>query len=98
MAGYNVHSIALQVPKAELRRRRETVGVWATTTAGRSGSSRQQARRLNHRGRWVQVSRLGMPLVNEVVIPVGQKDKFNGSQPRDDGQFAAACSTPSWPT
>jgi hypothetical protein len=38
---------------------------------------------------WVQVSRLGMPLVNEVVIPVGKKDRFNASDPRDDQQFAS---------
>jgi hypothetical protein len=36
---------------------------------------------------WVQVSRLGMPLVNEVVIPLGKKDHFNASDPRDDAQF-----------
>jgi hypothetical protein len=39
-------------------------------------------------GPWVQVSRLGMPLVNEVVIPLLNKDVWNGSQPRDDAQFA----------
>src|SRR5262249_18389785 len=38
---------------------------------------------------WVQVSRLGMPLVNEVVIPLGQKDRFNASDPSDDQQFAS---------
>ena len=37
----------------------------------------------------MQVSRLGMPLVNEVVIPLGQKDRFNASEPTDDAQFAA---------
>jgi hypothetical protein len=49
---------------------------------------------LSSHGRWVQVSRLGQPLVNEVVIPVGQKDKFNGSQPVNDGQFAASVLKP----
>ena len=38
-------------------------------------------------GHWVQVSRLGMPLVNEVVIPLAKKDRFNASQPADDAQF-----------
>jgi hypothetical protein len=38
---------------------------------------------------WVQVSRLGMPLVNEVVIPLGLKDRFNASDPVNDGQFAS---------
>jgi len=45
-------------------------------------------------GGWVQVSRLGMPLVNEVVIPVGQKDRFNGSDPEQDGQFASFVQNP----
>jgi hypothetical protein len=43
----------------------------------------------NAEGRWVQVSRLGMPLVNEVVIPLGLKDRFNASDPVDDAQFAS---------
>src|SRR3954453_2712097 len=38
------------------------------------------------KGKWVQVSRLGNPLVNEVVIPLGQKDKFNRTQPKDDAK------------
>ncbi len=42
----------------------------------------------------VQVSRLGNPLVNEVVIPVGDKDKFNASEPEDDGQFASYVTDP----
>jgi hypothetical protein len=43
---------------------------------------------------WVQVSRLGMPLVNEVVIPLGRKDRFNASDPRDDQQFASLVLNP----
>jgi hypothetical protein len=43
---------------------------------------------------WVQVSRLGMPLVNEVVIPLGKKDRFNASDPRDDQQFASLVLNP----
>ena len=83
-------------PKAELVKGNEkTIGVWATTyrrsqrilNANKPGV-------LNHKGNWVQVARLGMPLVNEVVIPVGQKDKFNGSQPANDGQFAASVLKP----
>jgi hypothetical protein len=48
-------------------------------------------------GAWVQVSRLGMPLVNEVVIGLPDKDRFNGSRPRDDGQFADYVTNPSLP-
>jgi hypothetical protein len=87
VAGYNVHTIAVQVPIDQLLSGTEKVlGVWATT-------SRRMVRVLPnidettvpaHHGPWVQVARLGMPLVNEVVIPVGLKDKFNGAQPKDD--------------
>ena len=48
-------------------------------------------------GAWVQVSRVGMPLVNEVVIGLPDKDKFNGSSPRNDGQFAAYVTNPTLP-
>lgn len=48
-------------------------------------------------GAWVQVSRLGAPLVNEVVIGLPDKDRFNGSHPRDDGQFADYVTNPSLP-
>ena len=48
-------------------------------------------------GAWTQVSRLGMPLVNEVVIPVGQKDKWNGSIPSADGQFLSYVTDPELP-
>ena len=79
LAGFNVHSIALRVPKA-LRASSPIIGVWATasrptTTTRQSGSEATS-------GNFVQVSRLGMPLVNEVVIPVGQKDKME-RQPAD---------------
>ena len=48
-------------------------------------------------GPWVQVSRLGMPLVNEVVIGLPDKDRFNSSRPKDDGQFADYVTHPSLP-
>jgi hypothetical protein len=95
VAGYNTHTIAVQVPISVLKRGDASlpdpiIGVWSSTYrrqtrvfAGGDGSQ------LLHKGPWVQVSRLGMPLVNEVVIPLGQKDRFNASRPSDDGQFAA---------
>jgi hypothetical protein len=91
VAGYNTNAIALQVPEAKVTRNgrdvrgssspNAVVGVWASTerralqvtNSSSSGS-----------GKWVQVSRLGNPLVNEVVIPLGQKDKFNRTQPQND--------------
>ena len=63
------------------------VGVWASTERKRvqvAGSKSED----DGDGDWVQVSRLGNPLVNEVVIPLGLKDKFNSTQPADDAQYA----------
>lgn len=87
LSGYNTHSIAIQVPISRLLDSApsgETViGVWAT-------SSRQTTRVLGayglptNTGSFVQISRLGMPLVNEVVIPRALKDVFNGLAPKDD--------------
>ena len=80
LAGLNVNSIALQVPKRLLRGQNDDViGVWAT-------ASRRQVTVLNGdgtrtgKGHYVQVSRLGHPLVNEVVIPLGEKDRFNATR------------------
>lgn len=93
LAGANVHSIVLQVPVSRLLENDPVVGVWASTfrraervLAG-NGTVRNE-------GRWVQVSRLGMPLVNEVVIPRGMKDKFNATKPNFDDQFAGAVLKP----
>src|SRR5262249_943588 len=48
-------------------------------------------------GEYVQVSRLGMPLVNEIVIGLKDKNRFNNSQPKDDGQFADYVTNPTLP-
>ncbi|MGH8927903.1 MAG: DUF4331 domain-containing protein [Acidimicrobiia bacterium] len=87
--GYNVHSLVIEVPVPRLLQGDEDVlGIWTTAERRKNriftGNSGAQ---LQHTGPWVQVSRLGMPLVNEVVIPLGLKDRFNASQPVDDGQF-----------
>ena len=91
VAGYNVHSIVLQVPEAHVTRDgrpvadmkapNAVVGVWASTERPRRTVLAAGARR-SHGD--VQVSRLGNPLINEVVIPLGQKDKFNATAPKDD--------------
>ena len=73
LAGFNTNSVALQVPRRELTRGGQSiVGVWSTTD------------RKNSSGNYKQVSRLGQPLVNEVVIPYKVKDTFNGLKPKDD--------------
>ncbi len=95
LAGFNVHSIALRVPKSSLRGTSNVIGVWAT--ASRPQMTQRKAGAQTAYGPYVQVSRLGMPLVNEVVIPVGLKDTWNGSQPRDDGQFLSYVTSPEVP-
>jgi uncharacterized protein DUF4331 len=99
--GYNVNVMALQVPKSALAAggdpaRNPIVGVW--TTAERQSVRTQASNGTNKTsGPWVQVSRLGQPLVNEVVAPVGAKDLFSGSKPQNDGQFLAAVQDPEVP-
>jgi hypothetical protein len=90
LSGYNVNTIALQVPKADLAHGDDPViGVWSTTdrpsikVQGADGTQQ-------YKGKYVQVSRLGNPLVNEVVIPVGLKDAFNALKPQDDASVAPA--------
>ena len=96
LAGFNVHSLAVRVKKASLRSGNSPViGVWAT--ASRPTTTTRTAGSETSTGNFVQVSRLGMPLVNEVVIPVGQKDKWNGSKPSDDGQFLSYVTDPEVP-
>ncbi len=95
----NTHAICIKAPIASLQKNGLSVaqaanildpdfviGVWAS-------ASRQQIRTINgngtetHSGNWVQVSRLGMPLTNEVVIPIGQKDFWNSLTPYQDGTY-----------
>jgi hypothetical protein len=97
VAGYGVHSIVLQIPFKEVTRDGKSVsrpsdpnavvGVWASTERQKLQASGTD---VSH-GPFGQVSRLGNPLVNEVVIPLGKKDMFNRTQPQDDaknyGQF-----------
>ncbi len=103
VAGYNTHTIAIQVPISRLmayeggeRGAEPVIGVWAT-------ASRRSTRVLNgvegilegrgaesHTGDFVQVSRLGMPLVNEVVIPLALKDAFNNLRPEQDAGIYTA--------
>jgi hypothetical protein len=95
LAGFNVHSIAIQVPKNSLKGASPIIGVWATSS--RPATTTRQPGTETTSGAFVQVSRLGMPLVNEVVIPVGQKDRWNGSRPVDDTQFLSFVTEPELP-
>jgi hypothetical protein len=89
-AGYAVHGIALQIPISQLDDSDHTVGVWATTERPRTTIRqyrRNGIRRYHAERQWVQVSRLGNPLINEVVIPTRLKDRWNRLSPDQDGQF-----------
>lgn len=100
LAGYNVNTIALQIPIKQLTgdglsvgdTADPVIGVW--TTSSRRKTSVLKKANVNHRGKWVQVSRLGAPLVNEVVIPLRDKDVWNNSKPVGDAQFANYVTNP----
>ena len=101
LARNNVTSIALEMHESCLVDGGEPViGAWTT-------SSLRQLNILNPRptflkpevsgGRWTQVSRLSAPLVNELVIGYESKDRFNSSEPKDDGQFLTFVTNPGLP-
>ncbi len=94
VSGYNTHSLIIQVPISKLTKDHKdpldtafpNLGIYAS-------ASRQQVRVLRNNGtvhntgRWVQVSRLGNPLINEVIIPLGDKDYWNSQSPNEDYKF-----------
>jgi hypothetical protein len=101
IADKNITTLALELPASCLKGSGNgVIGAWTS-------ASLRQARILNPRptfskpdvsgGAWTQVSRLSAPLVNEVVIGLPDKDRFNASQPKDDGQFATYVTNPTLP-
>jgi hypothetical protein len=92
----NVHTIAIQVPKSMLTRDgsnptdptdpRSVIGVYASASRQKATIRKDDAK-VENAGPWLQVSRLGSPLVNEVMIPLGLKDFWNSQDPKDDKQF-----------
>jgi Domain of unknown function (DUF4331) len=83
----NVHSIEIQVPTSDLTSSSSSViGVYASASRQKERILDNNGQAKNH-GPWVQVSRLGNPLINEVVIPLGDKDFWNRENPWDDQQF-----------
>ena len=92
VSGYNVHSIVLEIPTEQLTGTGEaptagpsdeqTLGIWASASR-RKVRIRRQGGDLQF-GPWVQVSRLGLPLINEAVIGLQDKDTFNRTQPAND--------------
>jgi hypothetical protein len=102
LAGYGVHSIVLQVPEEKVTKNGQdvdspsdsnaVVGVWASTERPRfqvlsSGNRLRNYGGDDDSGDYTQVSRLGNPLVNEVIIPLGKKDMFNRTTPDRDAEL-----------
>ncbi len=103
LANFNITSLEMEVPTECLTSAGSTIiGGW-TTSSARQGrlianppkEGFDQAS-LNG-GPWAQVSRLGMPLVNEIVIGLKDKDRFNNSQPVGDAQFLTYVTNPTLP-
>ncbi len=84
---YNCHTIAIQVPASDLvkggnpsvslKDRKNTIGIWATASRAKARIFNEDQGKFKNRGPAVQVSRLGNPLVNEVLISMKDKDKWN---------------------
>ncbi|MCA1672657.1 MAG: DUF4331 domain-containing protein, partial [Actinobacteria bacterium] len=92
LAGYNVNTLAIQVPKSDLALRNDVernpvIGVWSDTE--QRTLNLESAGKSSREGGPVQISRLGQPLVNEVVLPAGLKDAFNGITPNVDATIPA---------
>jgi hypothetical protein len=98
LRGLNVHTIALQVPIRELTRTgtapknvmapESVIGVWATASRASARVVDKHTGHSRSLGRHAQVSRLGNPLVNEVINPMSVKDRWNHVAPHEDAQFA----------
>jgi Domain of unknown function (DUF4331) len=102
LRAFNVHTIAIQVPIERLTRDgsaptdpmapEAVIGVWASAHRQKGRFTDENA--TTRSGPYTQVSRLGNPLVNEVLIPVGLKDRWNRSRPNADSQFAQYVARP----
>ncbi len=93
---YNTHSIGLQVPKTDVLQpamANGTIGIYASASRPKITIRREDGT-IDANGKWVQVSRLGNPLINEVIIPLGKKDRWNATDPADDSQFLEHYTTP----
>ena len=107
VAKFNCHTIAIQVPISTLQKAGKTVamaanildadfviGVWASASRPAIRTLSAAGAKPAVSGNWIQVSRIGMPLTNEAVIPIGEKDKWNSLTPKDDLQFAKYFTNP----
>ncbi len=96
-SGVNVHTIAMQIPISQLTRHGQvprnpmasgsTIGIWGAASRRKMQVRGQGASNGAESGPWVQVSRLGNPLFNEVLVPMGRKDEWNRNSPIGDKHF-----------
>ncbi|MFN8359942.1 MAG: DUF4331 family protein [Candidatus Kapaibacterium sp.] len=99
VAGFNCHTIALKIPIATLQKDKKPVsmaknildgdfviGVWASASRPKITTLRTDGAKPDVSGEWIQISRIGMPLTNEAVIPVGDKDRWNSGSPYDNAR------------
>ncbi|TLV00979.1 DUF4331 family protein [Dyadobacter luticola] len=106
VAKFNCHSIVIEVPVSTLQKENKSVamaknildpdyviGVYASSSR-RKITTLNTGSEIGYDGEWVQVSRLGMPLTNEAIIPIGMKDKWNATSPANDLQFAKYFTNP----
>lgn len=102
VAGFNTHAIVMQIPISVLQKDGKTVtqarnaldgdfviGVWASASRPQITALSPVGAKPTVSGPWIQVSRLGMPLTNEAIIPIGQKDYWNAVTPysQDEQSF-----------
>jgi hypothetical protein len=103
VSGYAVNAIAIEVPIAMLTRTGQieaatspsaTIGVWATTSRPRTTVRRSPLPAASS-GEWMQIQRMGNPLINELLIGIAFKDRFSMDQPKNDAQFQSFFLDPS---
>jgi hypothetical protein len=89
-AGYAVHTISLQIPISQVRTPSNTIGIWSSAER----RSLTVAGTATGRGPWTQVSRIGNPLVNELIIPTTLKDRWNRNTPASEANFRSFYTNP----
>ena len=91
----NVHTIAIRVPISSLgtTKKNPTIGVWTSASRQSASVFGDEGGKVSS-GPWKQVSRLGNPLFNELIVPLGKKDFWNTQQPSHDKQFAQFVANP----
>ena len=107
VAGFNIHSIALSIPITQLTKNgtlptstsdpNAIISAWVATYRQASRTLGSNGGPAVNTGAFVQVSRLGNPLINEVIIPLALKDQFNATEPANDAQYGAYVLDPEVP-